>query len=52
MAEKLRKGIAADIVILTAAIVAKLAEEKLVAAASISDVGLVETALAVRSADP
>lgn len=52
MAEKLRKGAAADIVILTAAIVAKLAGEKLVVAASISDVGLVETALAVRSADP
>jgi len=52
MAEKLRKGIPADIVILTAAIVAKLAEEKLVAASSVSDVGLVETALAVRIADP
>ena len=52
MAEKLRKGAAADIVILTAAIVAKLAEENLVAAASVSDVGRVETALAVRSADP
>ena len=49
MAEKLRKGTPADIVILTAAIVAKLAEEKLVVATSISDVGLVETALAVRS---
>jgi molybdate transport system substrate-binding protein len=52
MAEKLREGMPADIVILTAAIVAKLAEEKLVAASSISDVGLVETALAVRIADP
>jgi molybdate transport system substrate-binding protein len=52
MAEKLRRGAPADIVILTAAIVAKLAEEKLVAAASISDVGLVETALAVRAGDP
>jgi molybdate transport system substrate-binding protein len=52
MAEKLRKGTPADIVILTAAIVAKLAEEKLVAASSISDVGLVETALAVRAGDP
>lgn len=51
MADKLRKGISADIIILTAAIVAKLAEEKLVAASSISDVGLVETALAVRIAD-
>jgi molybdate transport system substrate-binding protein len=52
MAEKLRKGIPADIVILTAAIVAKLAEERLLAAASISDVGSVETDLAVRNADP
>jgi molybdate transport system substrate-binding protein len=52
VAEKLRKGTPADIVILTAAIVATLAEEKLVRAASISDVGLVETALAVRTGDP
>ena len=52
MAEKLRTGTPADIVILTSAIVAKLAEEKLVVAASIADVGLVETALAVRAGDP
>ena len=52
MADKLRKGTAADIVILTAALLARLAEEKLVAASSIVDVGLVETALAVRDADP
>lgn len=52
MADKLRQGIPADIVILTAAIVATLAEEKLVVAASIADVGLVETALAVRAGDP
>jgi len=52
MAEKLRRGISADIIILTAAIVGKLADEKLVAASSISDIGLVETALAVRFADP
>jgi molybdate transport system substrate-binding protein len=52
MADKLRKGAAADIIILTAAIVAKLADENLVVAASISDVGLVETALAVRANDP
>jgi len=51
MAEKLRGGMPADIVILTSAIVAKLAEEKLVVAASIADVGLVETALAVRAGD-
>jgi molybdate transport system substrate-binding protein len=52
MAEKLRKGTPTDLVILTAAIVARLAEEKLVAASSIRDVGLVETALAVRTGDP
>jgi len=52
MAEKLRKDTPADIVILTAAIVAKLAEEKLVATPSITDVGLVETALAIRAGDP
>jgi molybdate transport system substrate-binding protein len=51
MAEKLRSGMSADIVILTAAIVAKLAEENRVVAASISDVGLVETAIAVRAGD-
>jgi len=52
MAEKLRGGTPADIVILTAALVAKLADEKLVAPATIADVGLVETALAVRVGDP
>jgi molybdate transport system substrate-binding protein len=52
MADKLRKGTPTDIVILTAAIVAKLAEEKFVTPASIADVGLVETALAVRAGDP
>lgn len=52
MADKLRKGTPTDIVILTAAIVARLAEEKLVIPASISDVGLVETALAIRTGDP
>jgi molybdate transport system substrate-binding protein len=52
MADKLRQGTPTDIVILTAAIVAKLAEENRVAPGSIADVGLVETALAVRSNDP
>jgi len=51
MAEKLREGTPADIVILTAAIVAALAEEKFVERASIADIGLVETAVAVRAAD-
>ena len=52
MAEKLRKGTPADIVILTAAIIADLAREKLVVGSSIADVGRVETAIAVRSEDP
>src|SRR5215813_15286756 len=52
MADKLRGGVATDIIILTAALVAKLAEEKLVVPSSIRDVGLVETALAVRCGDP
>ncbi|MBR0704357.1 substrate-binding domain-containing protein [Bradyrhizobium diazoefficiens] len=52
MADKLRAGTAADLVILTQALLAKLAEEKLVVPSSITDVGRVETALAVRSRDP
>ena len=52
MADKLRQGTPTDIVILTAAIVAKLAEENLVVPASIADIGLVETAIAVRAGDP
>jgi molybdate transport system substrate-binding protein len=52
MADKLRKGTPADIVILTAKIIAELAKDGLVAGASIADIGLVETALAVRSGDP
>ncbi|MHC2626518.1 molybdate transport system substrate-binding protein [Bradyrhizobium huanghuaihaiense] len=52
MADKLRAGTPADLVILTQALLAKLAEEKLVTPASIADVGRVETALAVRSRDP
>jgi molybdate transport system substrate-binding protein len=51
MADKLRQGVPADLIILTAALVAKLAAEKLVASSSVKDVGLVETALAVRSGD-
>jgi len=51
MADKLRNGVAADIIILTAALVAKLADGKLVIASSIKDVGLVETAIAVRARD-
>jgi molybdate transport system substrate-binding protein len=52
MAERLRGGTSCDIVVLTAAIIADLARENLVVPASISDLGLVETALAVRSGDP
>jgi molybdate transport system substrate-binding protein len=52
MADKLRKGMPADMVILTAKIIADLAKENLVAGDSISDIGLVETALAVRAGDP
>ena len=52
MADKLRKGTPADIVVLTAAVIADLARENLVASASIADIGLVETAIAVRSGDP
>jgi molybdate transport system substrate-binding protein len=51
MAEKLRNGTLADIVILTAPIVAKLADENWIDPATIADVGLVETAIAVRAGD-
>jgi molybdate transport system substrate-binding protein len=52
MADKLRGGLPTDVIILTAALAAKLADEKLVVPASIADVGLVETAVAVRANDP
>jgi molybdate transport system substrate-binding protein len=52
MADKLRSGTSADIVVLTAAMIADLAKENLVAGDSISDIGLVETAIAVRAGDP
>lgn len=52
MADKLRSGTKADIIILTAAIVAGLAKEDWVVPASIADIGMVETALAVRAGDP
>jgi molybdate transport system substrate-binding protein len=51
MADNLRKGVPTDIVILTAKMIADLARENLVVRASISDVGLVETAIAVRAGD-
>lgn len=52
MADKLKSGTTADIVVLTAAMIAGLAKDKLVAGDSIRDVGLVETAIAVRAGDP
>jgi molybdate transport system substrate-binding protein len=52
MADKLRTGVPTDVVILTAALVDRLATEKLLVPTSVSDVGLVETALAVRAGDP
>jgi molybdate transport system substrate-binding protein len=52
MAAKLRGGTAADILILTSALIADLVREKLADGASVKDVGRVETALAVRDADP
>jgi molybdate transport system substrate-binding protein len=52
MAGKLRSGTPADIVVLTAAMIADLARENLVASGSIADIGLVETAIAIRAGDP
>ncbi|MEK9285216.1 MULTISPECIES: substrate-binding domain-containing protein [unclassified Bradyrhizobium] len=52
MADRLRASTPADLVILTRALVTKLADEQLVTAASIVDIGKVETALAVRAGDP
>jgi molybdate transport system substrate-binding protein len=52
MAGKLRGGTPADIVVLTAAMIADLAKENLIISDSISDIGLVETAIAIRAGDP
>jgi molybdate transport system substrate-binding protein len=52
MAEKLRSGTPTDLVILTSALIAQLAREGHVRPASIADIGVVETAFAVRSGDP
>lgn len=51
MADKLRAGRPTDIIMLTETLVGTLAQEKLVVPASIRNVGVVETALAVRSSD-
>ncbi len=52
MAGKLRNGTPTDIVVLTAALIGDLAKENLVMSGSISDIGRVETAIAVRDGDP
>jgi molybdate transport system substrate-binding protein len=52
MADKLRAGTPADIVVLTAAMIATLMQENRVVAASVADIGLVETAVAIRAGDP
>jgi molybdate transport system substrate-binding protein len=52
MATKLREGMPADILVLTSALIATLADENRVVRNSIRDVGRVETALAVRDAEP
>jgi molybdate transport system substrate-binding protein len=51
MADKLRAGTPADILVLTAAMIAMLARENHVVAASAADIGLVETAIAIRAGD-
>lgn len=52
MADKLRGGEPTDLIILTRALVSKLSEERLVVPSTAVDVGVVETALAVRASDP
>ena len=52
MADRLRAGTRADILILTSALVATLVNENLADGATVKDVGRVETALAVRESDP
>jgi molybdate transport system substrate-binding protein len=52
MADKLREGVPTDIVILTAPLIAKLADEKLLFRSSLAAIGSVETTIAVRSSDP
>ena len=52
MADKLRAGTPADIVVLTAAMIADAGAGESVVAASVADIGLVETAIAIRAGDP
>ena len=51
MADKLREGAPADILVLTATLIADLVREGRVDGASVADVGRVETAVAVRDGD-
>jgi len=52
MADRLRAGIPADAVVLTTAVLKALAGQNLIYPTTIRNVGLVETAVAVRSDDP
>lgn len=52
MAAKLRAGAPADLLILSSALIGRLAEEGLVDGASRRDVGVVHTGVAVRDGDP
>lgn len=52
MVKRLRDGEPVDLMILTAALIAELASEGLVIAGSVADIGVVETAVAVRAGDP
>jgi molybdate transport system substrate-binding protein len=52
MADKLEAGTAADLVVLTAAVMTDLVRKGLVAGDTVADIGRVETAIAVRAGDP
>ena len=52
MAGKLETGTAADLVVLTAAVMTDLVRKGLVAGDTVADIGRVETAIALRAGDP
>lgn len=52
MADKLRAGTSADVVVLTTAVLKALTHQNLIDPTTIRNVGLVETAVAVRGGDP
>lgn len=52
MADKLRAGTPADVLILTTAVLDALARDGFIASGAATSVGLVETAVAVRASDP